>query len=367
MRSDRCRIRLNGICPYFTMFPLDFPYGILARHGKPGETVLDPFCGRGTTNFAARLLGLSSVGVDASPVATAIAAAKLVSPNVKEILAEARAILATTSPLPVPKGEFWELAYHPRVLQQLCRLRAALLDDCADPVRIALRAILLGALHGPKRKTIPAYLSNQAPRTYAPKPAYAVRYWRSRGELPPDVDVLGVIERRAHRFYGTTPPVIAGEVRQADSRRPDSVKPIRTGHKFDWVITSPPYYGMRTYIPDQWLRHWFVGGPDTVSYAAPDQIGHSSPEEFAANLRQVWCNVRAVAAPTARMVVRFGGVSQRKADPREILKASLHNSGWRIVTIRPAGSARHGYRQADAFLKRPPAPVDEFDVWAACR
>src|SRR6266545_7384754 len=68
---------LNAICPYFTMFPLDFPMRILNRYGQPGQRVLDPFCGRGTTNFAARLSGLHTVGMDSSPVATAITAAKL--------------------------------------------------------------------------------------------------------------------------------------------------------------------------------------------------------------------------------------------------------------------------------------------------
>ena len=63
---------LNGICPYFTMFPLDFPLNILQCRAKHGESVLDPFCGRGTTIFAARLTGLSSVGVDSSPVAAAM-------------------------------------------------------------------------------------------------------------------------------------------------------------------------------------------------------------------------------------------------------------------------------------------------------
>ena len=58
-------MRLNAICPYFTMFPLDFPLGILKVHAKPGARVLDPFCGRGTTNFAARLLGLDTIGIDA--------------------------------------------------------------------------------------------------------------------------------------------------------------------------------------------------------------------------------------------------------------------------------------------------------------
>src|SRR5687768_1933571 len=41
------RHRLNALCPYFTMFPLDFPLRALGR-AKPGDRVLDPFCGRGT-------------------------------------------------------------------------------------------------------------------------------------------------------------------------------------------------------------------------------------------------------------------------------------------------------------------------------
>lgn len=378
---------LNGICPYFTMFPLDFPYRILARHAGPSQTVLDPFCGRGTTNFAARLLGLYSVGIDASPVAAAVAAAKLVSPTVEEILAEAKAILQRPPAAHVPAGEFWELAYHANVLQAIARFREAFLEDCTTPARIALRAILMGALHGPKRKTLPSYLSNQSPRTYAPKPRYAVRYWRSRNLLPDNVDVLGVIERRVRRYYGSAAPNPGGIVRWADSRRREAFelsqahdalafRPSADGdaaargaapnrpRSFNWIITSPPYYGMTTYIPDQWLRHWFVGGPDEVEYSVAGQLAHSSPDEFAADLQRVWRNVHAVAADDARLVVRFGGVSQRKADPRAVLEASLAGSGWRIVDIRPAGTAKNGYRQADGFLKQPSTPVEEFDVWA---
>jgi hypothetical protein len=40
---------LNAICPYFTMFPLEYPLRILKKHKKEAPVVLDPFCGRGTT------------------------------------------------------------------------------------------------------------------------------------------------------------------------------------------------------------------------------------------------------------------------------------------------------------------------------
>ncbi len=43
-------LRLNTICPYYTMFPLSFPFRVL-NGAQPSEWVLDPFCGSGTTSW----------------------------------------------------------------------------------------------------------------------------------------------------------------------------------------------------------------------------------------------------------------------------------------------------------------------------
>src|SRR5258706_10517369 len=191
---------LNAICPYFTMFPLAFPRMILEAYARKGQRVLDPFCGRGTTNFAARLAGLDTVGVDSNPVATASASAKLASTAPDAVVHAARGILDECTRVKIPSGEFWSLAYRPEVLRSLCRLRGALLADCSSQARRVLRAIVLGALHGPRAKGSATYFSNQCTRTYAPKPGYAVRYWRRGRMLPLRVDVLEVIRNRAERY-----------------------------------------------------------------------------------------------------------------------------------------------------------------------
>lgn len=169
-------LRLNAVCPYYTMFPLSFPYEHLARTGE-GDWVLDPFCGRGTTNYAARLRGLPSIGIDASPIARAIAAAKFVAVDAEAVAAEAERILTGAGePADVPEGEFWSWAFHEQTLREICRIRENLLTDNFTPARVALRAVVMGVLHGPLRKNQPSYLSNQMPRTYSTKPAAAVRY-----------------------------------------------------------------------------------------------------------------------------------------------------------------------------------------------
>jgi hypothetical protein len=347
------------------MFPLKFPHAILSEHGRPDEWVLDPFCGRGTTNYAGRLLGLSSIGIDSSPVAVAIAQAKLANTSPAAIMQAAQHILTEVpEPASVPKGEFWEWAFEASVLRTLCRLREGLMRNCQSDARIALRAILMGALHGPRPKHRASYLSNQAPRTYAPKPRYAVNFWRSRGLVPEAVDVLAIIAERAKRYFVAATPVAAGTVLQADSREPATFGRLRSTTPIQWVITSPPYYGMRTYIPDQWLRSWLLGGSAAVDYSMAGQVTHDSPKSIAEQFRQVWRNTGACASPGARLVIRFGGINDRKADPIGIITNSLADTGWEITNIESAGVASAGRRQAAHFARTERAAIDEHDIWA---
>jgi hypothetical protein len=356
---------LNAVCPYFTMFPLKFPLRILQKRAEPEDWVLDPFSGRGTTNYAARLLGLTSVGVDSSPVAAALTQAKLANATPEAIVSCAQRILSGPLPTEIPEGEFWERAFAPDVLESICKVRQALMADCRAGARKALRAIVMGALHGPRNRASTSYFSNQCVRTYAPKPQYAVRFWRERNLEPPLVDVLDIIRVRAQRFY-TGQPVAKGVALQDDARRPQVFRRLGS-RRVRWVITSPPYYGMRTYIPDQWLRNWFLGGPSKVDYTQIGQLEHRSPSEFANQLRAVWENVASVATEDAWLVIRFGGISDRKAHPLSVVKESLAGSSWKIITIKSAGSASQGRRQAVHFGQTNQPAQSEHDIWARLR
>ena len=355
---------LNAICPYFTMFPLEFPLRALSRAVETKAVVLDPFCGRGTTNMAGRMLGLSSFGIDSNPLAVALTEAKLVDPSPRAIMLELDEILNGPSDVgQIPGGEFWDRAYNETTLLAICKVRMALLQDCESSARVALRAIMLGALHGPVTKQSPSYLSNQCPRTYAPKPRYSVSYWKKHDLHPPAVNVRELVARRAERYYSASLPKVCSRVVLGDCRDGEVFQRELRECQVDWVITSPPYYGMRTYRPDQWIRLWFLGGPDMVDYSQQDQLTHESPESFARQLSEVWKNCARVSKPRARMVIRFGQISDRRADPVDLLRLSLSGTGWRIQTRCDAGSAAMGKRQANHFGVNSTAKR-EFDLWA---
>lgn len=54
-------------------FPLELPRRLIKLYTYPGDVVLDPFCGSGTTLLAARRLGRRYIGVDRDPAAVALA------------------------------------------------------------------------------------------------------------------------------------------------------------------------------------------------------------------------------------------------------------------------------------------------------
>jgi hypothetical protein len=190
-----------------------------------------------------------------------------------------------------------------------------------------------------------------------------VRFWKDKDLRPPQVDLAEIVRIRASWYLAEVPEKVDGHILQNDSRTLTALLPES---KFDFVVTSPPYYGMRTYVPDQWLRNWFLGGPPEVVYEqSPGELAHTDPDDFASSLAKVWKAAAEVCADGARLLCRFGGIQDRKQDPREILEQSFRDSGWRLSTIRGAGSSKDGKRQAAQFGQRvSKVPRDEFDVYA---
>lgn len=352
---------LNAACPYYTMFPLDFPLKCLSQASE-NDVVLDPFCGRGTTIYAARLKRMKAYGVDSNPVAVAIAKAKLAYANVDEITNLCEYILKEYDvSVKVPEGEFWDLCFYKKNLKEICQIREYLVNSKETDTTVLLRAIMMGILHGPQLKNTKSYLSNQMPRTYATKPSSAIKYWKSRNLVPCEVDIQEIVRKKAILCLRDIPSRTKGLIMLSDSRKLKLNKRI----KADWVITSPPYYGMRSYVPDQWLRYWFIGGPEEVVYSLPENIKHSSLESFTCDLTSVWNSVATYSRPNAKLIIRFGVLPSSNINAIEVMKSSLKSSSanWRIYSIKNAGKPDPYRRQANQFTDTG-VSIDEIDVYA---
>ena len=108
---------------------------------------------------------------------------------------------------------------------------------------------------------------------------------------------------------------------------------------------------MYTYVPDQWLRNWFLGGPPAVDYDSCSQLSRGGIEGFVAGLADVWKRVAARCRSGATMGIRFGALPSLRVNPEQLLRDSLDhaNAGWQIREIRDAGKPNNQARQAAQF------------------
>ena len=78
--SPRWGHSMHTMCSYHGMFPAKVAHYFIQRYSKKGDTVLDPFSGRGTTALQARMEGRVAVCNDLNPLAYVLSRAKVDPP-----------------------------------------------------------------------------------------------------------------------------------------------------------------------------------------------------------------------------------------------------------------------------------------------
>jgi len=91
---------------YPTQKPIALLERIIALTTSPGDLVLDPFCGSGTTCVAAMLMGRRALGIDSSADAVALSRQRLESPTRAARSSSPGAALTTTRPTETPSPCF---------------------------------------------------------------------------------------------------------------------------------------------------------------------------------------------------------------------------------------------------------------------
>ena len=253
--------------PYYAMFPVEFARWAVRAFSRRGDTVLDPFCGRGTVPYVAMVSGRAAVGCDINPVAWLYAAVKTgPCPSPAAVDRRIGEIASAVRPRDrSPASEFQALAYGRRALGFINAARRELRWR-TDVLDRTVAALLLHYLHA----KLGQGLSNQMRDSRAMCPDYSVRWWRERGlAAPPDVDAAAFLRGRAAWRYAKGVPAGAGGARivLGDAAEVLQEEPARA-ERADLVVTSPPYAGVTNYRADSWLRLWALGeGPDRPDWS----------------------------------------------------------------------------------------------------
>ena len=310
---------------YLASFPAALTHAFIARYSRPGDVVLDPFSGRGTTPLQAAAEGRIGAGNDLNPFAHLLTAAKVEPASA----AEARTRVTSLRLAWVADGASWEalaaaiqanpatggpervpvevaLAFHPRTFAQVLFVRASLrLDDRVDRF---LAAAMTGILHGKSR----SYLSQLMPNTFSMAPRY-VRDFASRTDFQSaERDVFDLLEAKLTRLYRSplprTPGVaLLGDARDAGPRIRSALRERGLPDRARLVVTSPPYLRVVKYGYYNWLRTWFLGFDAAAIDASLDDAHHRAP--YLAFMREVLHGLRATMTEDGIVVLVIGDVA----------------------------------------------------------
>ena len=384
----------HPMCSYLASFPAGLVHAFIARYTRPGDVVLDPFSGRGTTPLQACAEGRIGAGNDLNPFAQLLTAAKVDPPTRSDVktrviglrlawaaastewlelanavvadpdradvlvpgpgsrpigasVARLSAVAAARSAggatlirpdAPVPAEV--AVAFHPTTLAQLLFLRAGL--DADERTDRFLLASLTGILHGKSA----SYLSAVMPNTFSMAPRYVRDFVSRTGFVPPARDVFELLDDKLKRLYRQPLPrtrgiALLGDARDAGLRFRETLRSRGLPERARLVVTSPPYMRVVKYGYYNWLRLWLLGYEAAAVDDLLDDAHHH--DAYLVFMREVLRGLRSALADDAVVALVIGDVEMDRGRPANG-GAKLAEAVWELA------AAPEGYRLAGIAL-----------------
>lgn len=247
---------------YRACFKPQLPRFFIDRLTRPGDTVYDPFMGRGTTLLEAALLGRVAIGSDINPLSKVLVEPRLQPPPVEAVRQRLSDVDWTAN------EEFPEellTFYHPDTLREIAALKAYLIrrreGGPLDAVDAWIRMVAVNRLTGHSTGFFSVYTlpPNQAVTVTAQQKINA-----NRNQIPPRRSVPTLIVAKSRSLLGDHDEQTRARLSSVWGRHrlltaPAATTPQVESAAVNLVVTSPPFLDVVDYAGDNWLRCWFCG------------------------------------------------------------------------------------------------------------
>lgn len=292
---------------YRACFKPQLPRFFIDRLTRPGDTVYDPFMGRGTTLLEAALLGRVPIGCDINPLSKVLVEPRLQPPLVEAVRQRLSNVDWTAN------DEFPEdllTFYHPDTLRDICALKAYLLRrrevGPLDSVDAWIQMVAVNRLtgHSPGFFSVYTLPPNQAASVTAQRKINA-----DRTQIPPRRSVPKLIVAKSRSLlgdYDESTRVLLDSVarRHRLLTEPAATTPEIESSTVNLVVTSPPFLDVVNYAGDNWLRCWFCGiNPADVKLTILKKI-----EDWRDAMTSVFLELHRVLTPGGHVAFEVGEV-----------------------------------------------------------
>jgi len=336
VRSDEPLHPIHSLHPYPAKYIPQLPREVIAEHTNERHTILDPFCGSGTTLVEAALGGRKSIGVDSNPIACLISRAKTTPLQPEELLElhRIRSLVEArdASDLPpagwtaVPNADHW---FQPNMMRELAWLLKQVRTGRTENLRTFLACVfssIVNSASNQDSETRYTAVDKQHPDGYALQ-----RFVRKLeqatamiAEWSKDKRVWRNVPRVLHLHTAELTPELIPNA------------------SVDLIVTSPPYPNSFDYYLYHKLRMAWLGYDPSVVQQA--EIGsryeHSSRkapiEVFVAKMQPVMATLARVIKPSKLMYLFVGDsvLAGKSVDMRELYTGMAQAAGLGFVGER---------------------------------
>ncbi len=227
-------------------FSKELVFEVAKMFGAKSGTVLDPFCGSGTTLLACKQLGLHAVGYDVLPISLLASYVKTRNYDIEKLRLESQSLLKTRfeKPAATEAPGIVKKAFSRYALDDIFFFRKKISqvadEDCSYFMLLALAKAAMSV-------------------SYAWKDGAVIKI-RKRNVPPLRLMLKRVIKRMLKELEGLQSNGAEVIVEQCDSRRlnlPDS--------SVDYIITSPPYLNQIDYTKVYAIENFIISRAGLLS------------------------------------------------------------------------------------------------------
>jgi len=339
---ERVRTKhVHRLHPYHGKFIPQLVESLLDRYLEPGDHVLDPFAGSGTTLVQALESGLDATGLDIAAFNCLLMRVKTAPYDLAELGVELREVAARVDSLPKRGGRpsgFLREWYAPQAVAELLGFRE-LISEYRH--RDVLRVVLSRAARSARRA---AHFDLEAPK--APQRG---EYWchKHRRECRPVESARGFL----HRYTCDTLARIEGFASVRDTEREATVlhgdaREVELAGPYDGILTSPPYPGLIDYHEQHRYAYELLGLDDRREReigAAASGTSLAALEAYRAGIAAVLARASAALQPGAPVLVVVN-------DRRDLYPEILERAGLGLdARLRRHVNRRTGRRAGEYF------------------
>lgn len=246
---------------YRACFKAQLPEFFIERLSEPGDRVMDPFMGRGTSLIQSALMGRIPIGNDINPLSTLLTRPRLNPISLESVSKALKTVDWNDGEI---KRKDLLVFYHPTTLKKLEALKKWLSkNDHLIPEADWIRMVSINRLSGHS----PGFFSG---RSMPPNQAVSIKAQEKINKKfnisPPEKDIESIIIKKTKSLIrdGT----LNCKNNYIFIRRNAWDIPDIEDQSITLTVTSPPFLDVVQYAEDNWLRWWFTDiDPNDVSIA----------------------------------------------------------------------------------------------------